>query len=457
MAYRKDPFGMTRSANRTLNSMFKVGTNVVKAMAREAKAQQHAYEKQQIAYQRYLAQVERNRVRQIKEQEAAARRSEREREAATRREERERAKAERERQKAAILQAKIDEQQRIEAEIKSIDDENELWTNIHKYIDDIITIEDVKAAISNSLIERSNLQSNGLFTEEYPKEDDFRAAAEAEAKSKFLIQDYESAVRDRQNKYNTAEGNYNYLLKDGPKRETIISELTEKAANEIKSFWPWKAKRLRQEYVDERINACFTERYKAWQKSVEDYKNLKEKASHQLDESKKALTEQIAQRETFVKNKTSESFKTEVEKWTKERELFFDSYLKAMNRLLDGDKEYVLKAINDSFADDAEELPMEYYLDISYDESTGVVKVDLDLPEIEDIPEKKVVVNPSGKKSIRGKTQTNLKEDYANCVCGLSMYVAGIIFNTCLKIWRNRSMPTQPRGSKFRSITTQKW
>ncbi len=105
-----------------------------------------------------------------------------------------------------------------------------------------------------------------------------------------------------------------------------------------------------------------------------------------------------------------------------------------MNRLLDGDKEYVLKAINDSFADDAEELPMEYYLDISYDESTGVVKVDLDLPEIEDIPEKKVVVNPSGKKSIRGKTQTNLKEDYANCVCGLSMYVAGIIFNTCLKI-----------------------
>jgi uncharacterized protein len=77
---------------------------------------------------------------------------------------------------------------------------------------------------------------------------------------------------------------------------------------------------------------------------------------------------------------------------------------------------------------------MEYFLDISYDDATGKVTVDLDLPEIEDMPQNKIVVNPSGKRSIRSKSQTNLREDYANCVCGLSMYVAGIIFNTCLKI-----------------------
>lgn len=127
-------------------------------------------------------------------------------------------------------------------------------------------------------------------------------------------------------------------------------------------------------------------------------------------------------------------FQTELTNWTEQRDRFFETYLLAMNNMVEGNRDYVLKAINDAFASDVEELPMEYFLDISYDDATGKVTVDLDLPEIEDMPQNKIVVNPSGKRSIRSKSQTNLREDYANCVCGLSMYVAGIIFNTCLKI-----------------------
>ena len=51
-----------------------------------------------------------------------------------------------------------------------------------------------------------------------------------------------------------------------------------------------------------------------------------------------------------------------------------------MNNMVEGNRDYVLKAIDDAFASDAEELPMEYFLDISYDDATGKVTVDLDLP-----------------------------------------------------------------------------
>lgn len=213
-----------------------------------------------------------------------------------------------------------------------------------------------------------------------------------------------------------------------------MAELVEQATREVKSFWPWKQKRLRQEFVDKRSDIFYLERHSTWQKRRDEYKQILNAASDELAEVKRRLAEEKKLRDTFVNSRSEELFRDEVSKWTQERDQFFDTYLLTMNNLLDGNKEFILSAINAAFASDDEELPMEYYLEVTYDEGNGRVKVDLDLPEIEDVPLNKVVVNPSGKRSIRSKTQTNLKEDYAKCVCGLSLYVASIIFNTCLKI-----------------------
>lgn len=98
----------------------------------------------------------------------------------------------------------------------------------------------------------------------------------------------------------------------------------------------------------------------------------------------------------------------------------------------DGNYDYVLSAISNVVEND--DLPMEYFLDIVYEEEKGKVLVDLDLPEIEDIPTKKIVITPTGKKSIRSKSQTDIKSDYVSCVFGLSIYVAYVIFNVSLKI-----------------------
>lgn len=434
MGYCKDPFGMNRRANKSLNSILNAGVRAAKAWEREAKAQQRARERQQAAYQRYLVQEERNRIRAIKAQEVAERRAEREREATIRREERERAKAERERQKAAALKAKNDELQRIEAEMAAIDEENEIWTNIHKYIDDIITGVDVEQAISNCLAERADQKSSGLFTVEYPSQVKFKVQAEIEGEKKFQIEKLEAEVKDANKSYVAVETYYNLIVSEEPTRESVIAELTEKAIKEVKSFWPWKEKRLRKEYVEKRADVIYYEQHSIWQKRKDENKQILNKASEILTEKKASLSEAKKHREEYIKKRTQELFQAELANWREQRDQFFDTYLLTMNNLIEGNRDYVLKAINDAFARDAEELPMEYFLDISYDDASGKVTVDLDLPEIEDIPQNKIVLNPSGKRSIRSKSQTNLREDYASCVCGLSMYVAGIIFNTCLRI-----------------------
>lgn len=434
MGYCKDPFGMNRRANKSLNSILNAGVRAAKAWEREAKAQQRARERQQAAYQRYLVQEERNRIRAIKAQEVAERRAEREREAALRREERERAKAERERQKEALIKAKNDEIQRIEAEMNAIDEENAVWCSIHHYIDPIITNSDVDKAIKDCLAERADLKSNKLFTEEYPTKAPHIARADLEAENKFRVKAYEIEVKEEKKNFCNTETNYNIILGEEPTKDAIILELTETAAKTIKAFWPWKEKRLRKEFVDKRADITYYERHSEWQKRRDEYKQIVSKAAERLAERKASLTEQKKFREEYIAQRSEELFQDELANWTEHRDQFFKTYLQTMNNLIEGDRNYVLNAINDAFASDAEELPMEYFLDIAFDDATGKVTVDLDLPEIEDMPQNKIVVNPSGKRSIRSKSQTNLREDYASCVCGLSMYVAGIIFNTCLKI-----------------------
>ena len=51
------------------------------------------------------------------------------------------------------------------------------------------------------------------------------------------------------------------------------------------------------------------------------------------------------------------------------------------------------------------------------------------LPEIEDIPQEKANILSSGKISIKQKTQKELKQEYAQCVSGIALYLGGTFFN----------------------------
>lgn len=76
------------------------------------------------------------------------------------------------------------------------------------------------------------------------------------------------------------------------------------------------------------------------------------------------------------------------------------------------------------------ELPMSFDAEYEYDEVSGSVMIDLDLPEIEDLPEEKVVELASGALRAKDKTQKELKEEYCTCVLGLAVYLASGVFQS---------------------------
>lgn len=406
---------MSRRSKSSLDSMFRTVTRITKAIEREAKAQQRAYERQQAAYRRYLIQEERNRVRALKAQEMAERRAERER-----------VRSEREHQRAQLLKMKNDELQRLELEMDAIDRENASWLNVHKLATAIISSADIDKAITVCLAERSDLHLNTLYGVECPSKSAFVHQVEIEAENKYHVRDCESSVKEAEKELHNAKLNYSTALSGEPTKDIIVAELEVQAEKEIESLFPWRQKRLGKAYVSERIDSVYANRYSAWSESVAECKSTLDKASSVLVEVKKNLVVQKKNKSDFVESQAESLFQGELVKWKEEREQFFATYLNTLNSMLVGDGDYVLKAIDASFAGCVDGIPMVYYVDASYDEPSGKVKVELDLPEIEDIPTRKVVVGASGKRCIRNKTQVNIKEDYVNCVCGLSVYVAGL-------------------------------
>lgn len=75
------------------------------------------------------------------------------------------------------------------------------------------------------------------------------------------------------------------------------------------------------------------------------------------------------------------------------------------------------------------QLPVEFSMDYEYRGDSQCMMVDLDLPEIEDIPNMKAVEMADGTVKARQKTLKDLRSDYVKCVFGLGVYFAGNVFN----------------------------
>lgn len=88
--------------------------------------------------------------------------------------------------------------------------------------------------------------------------------------------------------------------------------------------------------------------------------------------------------------------------------------------------DYIEQQINSWLA--TLELPVDFSLQYDYDENSGVLWVDLDLPEIEDIPTEKAVEYKSGEVKAKDKSQKELRQDYVTCVFGLAVFFASYLF-----------------------------
>lgn len=74
-------------------------------------------------------------------------------------------------------------------------------------------------------------------------------------------------------------------------------------------------------------------------------------------------------------------------------------------------------------------LPVEMNINYEWNNDDKAFNLDVDLPEIEDLPATVMVKNASDNIKEKKKTQAELKNEYAQVVFGLAMYISGHVFN----------------------------
>lgn len=368
------------------------------------------------SYNRFVTQNERELIRHQKQVEISLRREQREIE-----------KSLREAERARKQRAKLQEQRQFEEEIAEIEHDNLLWTTVHTFIDGIVSEEDINRAISKVDYEQNNIVTDGLFKKEPPTSDSARIQAQRKADKEFDI----DAAQKELFKAETVLESIKFDEKE-PTVDSIERELLEEAKEQINAFFPWTQKKLRKEYVAQRLDQRYKELHDQWQLRRDEYVRQHNQLLSVVTVKKEELDKLTKEKQAFILDRTRKLFASEIKAWEAEKYEFYNLRRQNLQNVIDGGKDYIITAIVCIFPD--EDLPMEYFVDFAYDEENNRILVDLDLPEIEDIPDRKIILTPTGKKSIRMKGQTDLRFDYTNCVLGLSMYVAHSIFNVSLII-----------------------
>ena len=197
-----------------------------------------------------------------------------------------------------------------------------------------------------------------------------------------------------------------------------------------------------------------------WKKEIEEISvqlNVKEYSeSKPTEEScRKELMEQAHEKinslsfltntlkpDEYVNNNFETYFKEEISNWEKRKKSFELSEIERikqleqkkeeiLSKIIPGEKNYVNEAISNIVKDFI--FPKDFSLDYEYSDD-GKLFVDLDLPEIENLPHEKAKILTTGKISLKDKTQKELNEEYATGVCGLAFFFAGYFFNISPKI-----------------------
>ena len=182
-----------------------------------------------------------------------------------------------------------------------------------------------------------------------------------------------------------------------PTEHQIKEELEKQAVNEVKTWKFWTLSVLRKKYLEDNFTYKYSEATNNWKDSKEKFET-----------SERSLAE-----------KKNEEYLTT---YNEERKKFENA--------INGDVSYIETTIEDWLS--TVTLPVDF--DLQYEYKDGNLYIDLDLPEIEDLPQEKAVSLASGTTKKKTKTQKELKEDYVNCVFGLAMFFSGHFFNVSPKI-----------------------
>lgn len=189
---------------------------------------------------------------------------------------------------------------------------------------------------------------------------------------------------------------YTKLDFDKPKPTIVEVEkiLEQEAKRKITSIFFWNNSKLQKRFIENNLQSTFDKLYKDW----EEEKEIFEASEANLEKMK------------------NEDFQKEYDI----KKTYLNGYLNGGEEFIEKEMDLILKSI---------ELPVDFSIDYEYDTTKNILKIDLDLPEIEDLPTEKINILGSGSISIKQKNQKELRYDYATCVIGIAFFFSSVFFN----------------------------
>jgi len=191
----------------------------------------------------------------------------------------------------------------------------------------------------------------------------------------------------------------NVFKKLPPSKEEIRARLEAEAQVFCSSLAFWTIKKKKEQYINSRIEQQYEEEFCKWQQEKETF------------EAEEDLTCRRRNAEFTVKYKQR---------------------CDRLNHILCGDSDFVGREIDSWLA--GIELPLDFSVQYDYNERQKALFIDLDLPEIESLPDEAATQTASGVLKMKKKTQMCLRQDYAQCVFGLAIYFASHLFNVSTAI-----------------------
>ena len=179
-----------------------------------------------------------------------------------------------------------------------------------------------------------------------------------------------------------------------PSEQEVKERLESEAERSVSAFLPWKKKRLMSEWVDERLAKELAIEISAWESKKRTFDLGQDEA------------------ERHENTRFEEEFKEEKRR---------------LEGALAGDETYVENWVSGWL--ESCERPVQIDVTFDYRKDSGTLMIDLDLPEIEDLPTTTTSQLTSGKYREKNKTQKQLKEEYVRCVLGLLVFIAATMFS----------------------------
>lgn len=182
--------------------------------------------------------------------------------------------------------------------------------------------------------------------------------------------------------------------KSVPDQDAMRSDLEATATRDIWSLAFWTLKKRRSEFVASNLPIVFESAMKQYHSDNENF---------------------IASENQTEEKKNGEYLEA------------FNLQKSELHSFLSGKQDWVEEKI-DLFLGDMT-LPVDFSVSYEYNETTGELSVDLDLPEIEDLPTTKATSLSSGKVKAKEKTQKEIRQEYLRCISGLAFFFACSFFN----------------------------